>query len=184
MNHWLLTWVVKKHIFLKKANLSHLRFLITTNWGNLQVDRPTNQPMDGKNNRRTDGKTFKPYREARTHKREGNVIPSRTSFDQSMKVTSAVWVLFFFNLKKFLLWKNFDLKKKFCLRILICSYYLVFQSQLSTYVIYIAQWLPCLSSNIEQNYFFYVRRSLKCLKNDAKKSSANNFYICILAQNY
>ena len=112
MNHWLLTWVVKKHIFLKKANLSHLRFLITTNWGNLQVDRPTNQPMDGKNNRRTDGKTFKPYREARTHKREGNVIPSRTSFDQSMKVTSAVRVLFFFNLKKFLLWKNFDWKKK------------------------------------------------------------------------
>ena len=54
----------------------------------------TNQPMNGKNNGRTDGKTFKPYREARTHQREGNVIPSRTSFDQSMKVTSAVWVLF------------------------------------------------------------------------------------------
>ena len=45
----------------------------------------TNQPMDGKNNRRTDGKTFKPYREARTHQREGNVIPSRNSFDQSIE---------------------------------------------------------------------------------------------------
>ena len=54
----------------------------------------TNQPMDGKTTRRIDGKTFKPHREARTHQREGNVIPSRNSFDQSLKVISTVWVLF------------------------------------------------------------------------------------------